>query len=461
MSSNDDIFNIVKADVLLQFYILGLAAPEELRKMPIQHVWLQYIIRNPLAFSSHLATALSKAIPFTEKVSGVMQAISDLVKDVNEFEEKLTRESQPEAVRATEFVESLHQSASSVWESGVVADYIRSIISRQREAGKAVLLVVDDLDRLDPEHIFRIMNIFSAHMESDSDENKFGFDKIILVCDVNNIRLIYQHRYGALVDFEGYIDKFLSEEHFEFSISDTVTEYCRTSSSVSNPSAQVVLQILLSACADKGWLTVRQLMRAKVSGFDCFIVIHHPVDVGLHHSMRKLGLTDLTHFTMTSDDVAMMQVVKQLCSVFGSIDALLEVLNKLTKVDGSIQEDDRDSVARAFYIPSLLSRKLKNPVEMFFQKYGVDAYGQKEINTTEPEFTLGDRFVTLRRNLNTIANSANDAKRSWFEGSQYNVHQSDKGNALTIAALSQNLKEFCELLRARRFTHMMGISSAT
>jgi hypothetical protein len=75
---------------------------------------------------------------------------------------------------------------------------------------------------MDPEHIFRILNVISAHYDSfmleDDKEyyNKFGFDKIILVADINNIKSIYEHRFGKNVDFDGYINKFYSNSFFKF-----------------------------------------------------------------------------------------------------------------------------------------------------------------------------------------------------------------------------------------------------
>ncbi len=83
-----------------------------------------------------------------------------------------------------------------------------------------MILVIDDLDRIDPEHIFRILNIFSAHDKLG--ENKFGFIKVILVCDINNIKHIYHHFYGKNVDFFGYINKFYSSEVYEYSNKDYV-----------------------------------------------------------------------------------------------------------------------------------------------------------------------------------------------------------------------------------------------
>ena len=63
---------------------------------------------------------------------------------------------------------------------------------------KKVVLIVEDLDRIDPAHLFRILNIFSAHIDYCYKNavipdrsivgNKFGFDNIVLVCDFSNIK---------------------------------------------------------------------------------------------------------------------------------------------------------------------------------------------------------------------------------------------------------------------------------
>ncbi len=88
----------------------------------------------------------------------------------------------------------------------------------EKQNEKQSVLILDDLERIDPEHIFRILNIFSAHLDSQNEElpNKFGFDKIILVADVQNLKSIFYHRYGAETDFNGYFNKFFSVEIFQF-----------------------------------------------------------------------------------------------------------------------------------------------------------------------------------------------------------------------------------------------------
>ena len=84
--------------------------------------------------------------------------------------------------------------------------------------GKKVVLVVDDLDRMDPQHIFRIMNIFSAFVGEDESEtfaSKLGFEKVIFVAHNENLKSIFSHFYGKNTDITGYIDKFYSIGIFE------------------------------------------------------------------------------------------------------------------------------------------------------------------------------------------------------------------------------------------------------
>src|SRR5690606_21418856 len=87
-----------------------------------------------------------------------------------------------------------------------------------KKEDKTNALIIDDLDRIDPEHIFRIINVFSAHRDYSTQEHKFGFDKVILVCDISNIRRIYEHRYGIGVDFNGYISKFADTMIFDYNV---------------------------------------------------------------------------------------------------------------------------------------------------------------------------------------------------------------------------------------------------
>ncbi|MEZ4828588.1 MAG: hypothetical protein R3C61_20230 [Bacteroidia bacterium] len=85
------------------------------------------------------------------------------------------------------------------------------------------VLIIDDMDRLDPEHIFRLFNVFSVHFP-DEGQNRFGFDKVIFVGDIYNIRSIFHARYGQNSDFSGYIDKFYAHQIFYFNNTEAIND---------------------------------------------------------------------------------------------------------------------------------------------------------------------------------------------------------------------------------------------
>lgn len=87
---------------------------------------------------------------------------------------------------------------------------------------KKPVLIIEDLDRLDPKHLFRILNVVSAHIDDsnrpDIVGNKFGFNNIVLVMDYDVTKHIFHHFYGEQACYEGYMSKFLSREPFRYSI---------------------------------------------------------------------------------------------------------------------------------------------------------------------------------------------------------------------------------------------------
>ncbi|WP_437392351.1 P-loop NTPase fold protein [Olivibacter jilunii] len=78
------------------------------------------------------------------------------------------------------------------------------------------ILIIDDLDRLEPDQVFRLFNVFSAHYDAMTEQNKFGFDKVVFICDYQNIKRMFANKYGQNVDFNGYLNKFYSTQPFAF-----------------------------------------------------------------------------------------------------------------------------------------------------------------------------------------------------------------------------------------------------
>ena len=99
--------------------------------------------------------------------------------------EKFRKKTQDEAKGHWQLLNELIKEAidlkGSIYEDNLTTQIIRANIRLlKEESSKENVLIIDDLDRLDPEHIFRILNILSAHNDH-FDENKFSFEKAIIV----------------------------------------------------------------------------------------------------------------------------------------------------------------------------------------------------------------------------------------------------------------------------------------
>ena len=94
--------------------------------------------------------------------------------------------------------------------------------SLEQMSAKSVL-IIEDLDRIDPAHLFRIMNVLSSQVDNPyysevPNGNKFGFDKIILVMDYEIAKHLFHHFYGKEANYEGYMNKFLNTLPYSYSI---------------------------------------------------------------------------------------------------------------------------------------------------------------------------------------------------------------------------------------------------
>lgn len=218
IASNEDIMRYLKYDLVLQLLE---------KNTEINEAASSYLKTLPAFFRKNLdkvAAAFVYMIPKLGK--DVVDAYEKWKPLIQEF---LALHDQLNPIKGDQLVDYLDKIEvmdGGLFESDIITNIIIETI-RQGE-GRQSVLIVDDLDRLDPEHVFRIMNVFAAHLDnpksikskSESNKillkNKFGFDKVILVCDFLNIERLFYHKYGQEIDFSGYADKFYSSDVFHF-----------------------------------------------------------------------------------------------------------------------------------------------------------------------------------------------------------------------------------------------------
>ncbi|TVZ07762.1 KAP-like P-loop domain-containing protein [Cellulophaga sp. RHA_52] len=212
--SNKDIFELIKYDILFQ--LLGKISKEDFEKVEIPyHLTLFAYLTSNQALESKadfFASFLSFAGKYGNAALKVYGQIKRMKTDLLDYHKKFQQDN---FKSLEEYLEVPVNETGHVYEEDFYTELIRILLEKLKEKGekkKTTVLVVDDLDRLDPEHIFRILNVFSCHFDfrGVDNDNKFDFDKVLLVCDYKNIESVFSHKYGSDADFSGYIDKFYS-----------------------------------------------------------------------------------------------------------------------------------------------------------------------------------------------------------------------------------------------------------
>ncbi|EHO10125.1 hypothetical protein HMPREF9714_01810 [Myroides odoratimimus CCUG 12901] len=229
VSANEDIFELIKFDILYEL-MAHYNDEIDLVKQDFDF-WLRMsmFMQNKADLMPLFLHIISLHETIGKPVAKFIEVLKPLVKDFKEYSKEINID---ESGNVFDFLETFESKKGSPYEMDATSQFIFNLVDRlkgdvlpnedkitsdeDKKRTNKTVLVIDDLDRLDPDHIFRLFNIFSAHTHSRTGENKFGFDKVIFVCDIENIRKIYAHKYGEGVDFSGYMDKFYSVKPFEF-----------------------------------------------------------------------------------------------------------------------------------------------------------------------------------------------------------------------------------------------------
>lgn len=159
--------------------------------------------------------------PFFQALGKLGRPLNDLLAFDKEFQEFKKEYLLGEKGAIEKFLDGI-----SAENDLVATDYISRLLCEKIEllkGEKRSVLILDDFDRIDPEHIFRILNILSAHMDGE-EENKFRFDHIIIVGDIDNLGSIFHHKYGERTEFDGYFDKFFTVKPYIFNNDRAIAE---------------------------------------------------------------------------------------------------------------------------------------------------------------------------------------------------------------------------------------------
>lgn len=336
VSNNEDIFELIKYDLL--FSLLGEDGIFNKAGDTLSQFAAKYAKGNKVKLVK-LFTPFIKNIPLLgdalfDSTERVLDGLEDFV---NQYEK--AKRGEVDIVES--HLEGLTLKEGSIYEDNFYTQLIGDLVDRlsRRDIAEGnkrqTVLIIDDLDRIDPEHIFRILNVLAAHQDHHFQGNKFGFDKIIVVCDIDNIRHIFHHKYGLRVDFNGYIDKFYSVEVFNYSIKEIIIENvesillsCHGNKVFENlmSSKTIVyteLVRLLKAFLKANIINVRNIIKIRSIPFE---IEKYKIGFDLHQNVELWG-------------VVLFNILKK---IFGDYEELLNAFKKLRT--SNIVELDLNSV---------------------------------------------------------------------------------------------------------------------
>ena len=234
IAPNEQIMEYIKRDLLFQLILNGTLTPID--NIPDSILLQWYINQNSFNIVKDIIKFAPSILGSGNQFAAVLKGAIALAEGINnkckEFEDFKTKITEDNFEKATKIIGNLSDGAGNIYELDLISWLIAQSIAKQ---DKKSVLIIEDLDRIDPAHLFRILNIFSAHIdrhylcsdktinkdgkEKPFDElpNKFGFDKIIFVMDADATRSVFNNFYGDS-NYEGYINKFFSKRVFEYSI---------------------------------------------------------------------------------------------------------------------------------------------------------------------------------------------------------------------------------------------------
>ena len=312
VTENCDIFDLIKRDILIQMLLKGVIETEV--EISDEVALALYLQTQPLSFVESFMPLLSELAMNDDAAKAVAIALAGKkffksIKQKLDIIKKQSRDNQLDA-----FLNAVEK--NPVVGQDAISKIIQQCLDQYREKNpnKSVVLVIEDLDRIDPAHLFRILNIFSAYMDfcyrigHKPDEslagNKFGLDKVVFVMHYENVKNIYSHFYGESTNFDGYMEKFCSSNHFTYSLEEQRDSFFLKQIEKETGISINILNLIIKP-GDFNNMSVRKMVQAIQNTDKAVITIatgktNEGRTIHLHQGMlkliailRKLDITDL------------------------------------------------------------------------------------------------------------------------------------------------------------------------
>lgn len=293
VASNTDIFTLLKYDILLQLLVNEMVSDKSLSGSFVG-----------LEDGVNFLTAFLEGVVEVEPTPNAKLTASflPLLKEVVKLTEK-RRIWKGGKCSARTLIKKIEKSQFLYFEDAATKLIRQSLQEWRARNQKKVVLVVEDLDRMDPAHLFRILNVFSAHMdfiyrngEAPGESlvgSRFGFDSVVFVLEYENLKRLFNHFYGNEVSFSGYINKFIPQGYFEYSLRKSANSYFYESISRITGMDQAHISDLLDSVIN--YVSLRDMANA-VKDVDSQVTLKQKEDLNIGFLlmlviMRRVGMS--------------------------------------------------------------------------------------------------------------------------------------------------------------------------
>ncbi|QIP15713.1 hypothetical protein G8759_25300 [Spirosoma aureum] len=428
---NEDIFEYIKFDLALKLIGMPEFAPSLKSRFGEDLYMYQFLSNQPQAAIDTLLLLIetmakgtidgesieAKGLSIVAGAKSVAIGLMDYYQKYKNFKNSIDKASETHSDLFKRYLEDSVLKKGSIFENDLITQTIKSAIEICKQQGKKEnVLIIDDFDRLDPEHVFRILNILSVHNDMFDEDNKFGFDKIIIVCDYDNIAKIYAYKYGSETSFSGYISKFFSTEVFHFNNKLAIQQFCRLDLGgvIPDKDSQDVLGMLLAYFVEKNILTMREIIKVKIpTNLTSYqygpynILENFPTvykDSRPHFRDNKYFIGEgVKTFFVTSEDYPFIHAIRVLCLIFGDYDLLK---NRIEKIDHSKDTGyDKEYVPKLIKTLMLLLHHASNQSELSRLCFTIESDNH--------------RYVVLSRPSTVFLQKKFFIETGWSDGNQY------------------------------------------
>ena len=154
---NQDVFEYIKRDILLGLLTISPESLESHDKSRIEIAW------QALVQSKGELLACLPDINIGIASNGITLPLSRICSAISSISAKHKELESVNGNHIVEYFNNLEKKGKDIYEFNPISNLICNLIMDINHNNAKIALVIEDLDRIDPAQIFRILNIFSAH----------------------------------------------------------------------------------------------------------------------------------------------------------------------------------------------------------------------------------------------------------------------------------------------------------